>query len=460
VGTASGPRLTAVIPEIRFAKSGDVHIAYQVLGDGPVDLVYIPDWLSNLELQWEEPACAGFLERLASCSRLLLFDKRGSGLSDRTVDSDLFTLEIRVDDVRAVMDAAHSERAFVFGAGDDGGAIAAVFAATHPDRTIGLILYGSRAKGIKTDDYPFGYDLSAPDVWANETESFWASEAYGRRWLRSLAPSVAQDDRTVRWYARLLRQSSSPGTEQAFERATISLDLRGILSAIHAPTLVLHRVGDTDVPVEGGRDLADRIGGARFVELPGIDPFPWSGQPEPLLDEIEAFVSGSKPSDTEDRVLSTVLFTDIVGSTEKLAELGDAAWRELISEHDVLVRRALELHRGMEVDRTGDGFLATFDGPARAVRCAREVADQVRRLGIEIRAGCHTGEIELLDGEVRGIAVHIGARVMGLAGPSEVLVSSTVKELVGGSGLSFEDRGIHDLKGVPGRWQVFAATAS
>ncbi|HEX6400225.1 MAG TPA: alpha/beta fold hydrolase [Actinomycetota bacterium] len=443
-------------PEIQFAKSGDVHIAYQVVGDGPVDVVLIQDWLWNLELQWDQPLVARFLERLASFSRLLLFDKRGSGLSDRTVDPDLFTLEVRIDDVRAVMDAARSEQAFVLGAGDDGGSIAAVFGATVPERTRGLLLFGSRAKGIKTDDYPFGYDPSASDVWASETATFWGSDAYGRRWLRTLAPSIAHDDSVVRWYARMLRQTASPGTEVAFEQATVTADLRGILSAIHVPTLVLHRTGDPDIPVEAGRDLAERIPGARFVELPGADAFPWAGEQDALLDEVEAFVTGSRPSAGVDRVLSTVLFTDIVGSTEKAAAIGDAPWKDLLVEHDAIVRGALERHRGEEVVRTGDGFLATFEGPARAVRCAREVADDVRPLGLEIRAGCHTGEIEHADGTIRGIAVHVAARVMAAAGPSEVWVSSTVKDLVGGSGLAFEERGTHELKGVPGEWQLFA----
>ena len=257
----AAPRLTPLVPEIHFEKSGDVHIAYQVVGDGPVDLVWIPDWLWNLELQWEQPIVARFLERLASFSRLLLFDKRGSGLSDRTVDPDLFTLEVRIDDVRAVMDATRSEQAFVLGAGDDGASIAAVFAATAPERTRGLILYGTRAKGIKADDYPFGYDPSASDVWASETETFWGSDAYGRRWLRSLAPSVAHDENVVRWYSQILRRTTVRGTEAAFERATVALDLRGILSAIHVPTLVLHRTGDPDIGVEGGRDLARRSHG-------------------------------------------------------------------------------------------------------------------------------------------------------------------------------------------------------
>ncbi len=413
------------IPEIRFAKSGYVHIAYQVVGDGPVDLVWIHDWISNLELQWEEPLYARFLQRLASFSRLLLFDKRGSGLSDRTVDLDLFTYEVRMDDVRAVMDAAGSEQAIVLGHGDDGASLAAFFAAAYPDRTRGLILYGTRAKMLKAADYPYGYEPTGPDVWAAERESFWASDAYARRWLRALAPSVANDDRIVRWYSRLLRQSASPGTEELFELVTGSFDLRAMLLAIHVPTLVLHRTGDTDVPVEGGRDLADRIPGSRFVEIAGIDAYPWAGDQGPLLDEVEMFVTGSRPTEAADRVLATVLFTDIVGSTERVAELGDARWKELLAAHDEHAKAEIEQHRGRYVHTTGDGLLATFDGPARAVRCARGVVEAVRPLGLEIRAGCHTGEIELVGDDVQGVAVHTGARVAALAGPGEVLVSST-----------------------------------
>ena len=443
------------IPEIRYAKSGDVHIAYQVVGDGPVDLVFIHDWIWNLELQWENPLCVSLLERLSSFSRLLLFDKRGNGLSDRTVDLDLFTLEVRMDDVRAVMDAAASEQAILFGYGDDGAPLASVFAAAHPDRTRALILYETRAKVLKAPDYPWGYDGSALDVWSAERESFWGTDAYARRWLRELAPSVANDDRIVRWYSRLLRQSASPGTEGAFSRWMAAVDLRGMLSAIHVPTLVLHRTGDRDVPIEAGRDVADRISGARFVELPGIDSAPWAGDQEPLLAEVAAFVTGSRTMGEVRRVLATVVFTDIVGSTEKAAQLGDTRWKELLAAHDERAKAEIERFRGRYVNTTGDGLLATFDGPARAVRCAKAIQEAVRPLGLEIRAGCHTGEIEL-DGEhVRGIAVHIGARVETLAGPGEVLVSSTVKDLVAGSGLVFADAGEHELKGVPDRWRLY-----
>ena len=443
------------IPEIRFARSGDVHIAYQVVGTGPVDVVWIHDWISNLELQWEEPACARFLNRLASFSRLLLFDKRGSGLSDRTVDFDLFTLDVRMDDARAVMDAAGSRQAVVFGHGDDGAALAAVFAATYPERTRALIIYGARARDVSTDDYAFGYDPSDRGVWNSETENFWATDSYARRWLGALAPSVAHDEGVVQRYSRFLRQSASPGTEIALE-SRIN-DIRGTLSAIHVPTLVLHRVGDADVPIEGGRDLADRIGSARFVELPGIDAIPWFGDQESLLGEVELFVTGSEQHADSDRVLVTILFTDIVGSTDTVVALGDAEWKTLVSAHDELAFAQIERHRGTLIQTTGDGLLATFDGPARAVRCAQAIASSVNDLGVEIRAGCHTGEVELSGDGVRGIAVHIGARVGALAGSGEVLVTSTVKELVAGSGLEFEDAGTHELKGVPDRWHLYRA---
>ena len=441
------------LPEIRFAKSGEAHIAYQVVGDGPSDLVWIHDWISNLEVQWEEPASARFLEGLASFSRLLLFDKRGSGLSDRTVDSDLFTLETRMDDVRAVMDAAGSQQAVVFGHGDDGASLAAVFASTYPDRTRGLILYGARALDVSDADYDLGYDPSGPAVWNSETENFWATDTYARRWLSALAPSVAHDERVIRWYSRLLRQSASPGTEIAFESAVN--DIRGALPAIHVPTLVLHRIGDTDVPVAGGRDLAARIEGSSFVELPGIDSLPWAGDQAALLTEVGAFVTGARPMSDVHRVLATVLFTDIVDSTHRAAELGDKRWKALLAPHDELARNQIEEHRGRYIHTTGDGLLATFDGPARAVRCAQAILSAMESLGLEIRAGCHTGEIELAGDDVQGLAVHIGARVAAVAGASEVLVSSTVKDLVAGSGLSFEDAGEHELKGVPDRWRLY-----
>lgn len=355
------------------------------------------------------------------------------------------------------MEAAGSEQAVLFGHGDDGAALASVFAAANPDSTRALILYATRAKVLRAPDYPWGYEPSAMDVWASERESFWGTDGYARRWLRELAPSVANDDRMVRWYSRLLRQSASPGTEEAYSRWMATLDLRGMLPAIHVPTLVLHRTGDRDVPIEGGRDVADRIAGATFVELPGIDSFPWAGDQGSVLAEIEAFVTGTRATKDAHRVLATVLFTDIVGSTEKAAELGDARWKELLAVHDEKAKAEIDRFRGRYVNTTGDGLLATFDGPARAVRCAEAIVEAVISLGLDIRAGCHTGEVELSGDDVRGIAVHIGARVAALAGPNEVLVSQTVKDLVAGSGLAFEDAGEHELKGVPDTWRLYRA---
>ena len=359
------------MPDIRFAKSGDVHVAFQVLGDGPVDIVWIYDWVSNLEIQWELPEYGRFLRRLASFSRLLMFDKRGCGLSDRTVDPDLFTLDVRLDDVRAVMATAGSGRAFIFGHGDDGASLAAVFAATHPEQTSGLILYGARARDVSTDDYTMGYAQTDPTVWNSEAENFWGSDAYARRWLAALAPSVAHDKRVLAWYSRLLRQSASPGSEIAFESAVN--DIRAALPAIHVPTLVLHRSGDTDVPIEAGRDLAQRIPGALLVELAGIDSYPWAGDQDSILDQVETFVHGSRASTGVDRMLATILFTDIVGSTETAARLGDHAWKALLGQHDDLTRQLVQRFRGHYVHTTGDGLLATFDGPARAVRCAQAI---------------------------------------------------------------------------------------
>ncbi len=443
------------IPEIRYARSGEVHIAYQVVGDGPVDMVRIHDWLSNLELQWELPAVERFLRRLASFSRLILFDKRGSGLSDRTVDLDLFTLEVRLDDIRAVMDAIGTREAVILGDGDDGAALATTFAATYPERTRGLILVESRARGVTSEDYAYGYTPEEFIAFHQESENFWGTEAYARRWLSALAPSAAHDPDVIRWFSRLLRQSASPGTARAFEDVVKEMDLRGILPAVHAPTLVLHRADDADIPVEAGKDLAARIPGARFVQLPGADGFPWAGDQDPLIDEIQAFVTGSRAAFSQARKLTTILFTDIVDSTVRAADLGDLRWTALLGEHDELARAAISKHRGTYVNSTGDGLVATFDGPARAVQCALEFMGSVRRLGLELRAGCHTGEIELTDGDIRGIAVHIASRVASSADPSEVLVSQTVKDLTAGSSLVFEDAGDHELKGVPDRWRLY-----
>jgi pimeloyl-ACP methyl ester carboxylesterase len=430
--------------ETRYAKSGDVHVAYQVVGSGPLDLVFVPGFFSQVELWWEEPLCARFFERLASFSRLILFDKRGTGLSDRV--AAVPTLEQRMDDVRAVMAAAGSERAAILGV-SEGGPMSALFAATYPDRTAALVLYGTFAE-FRSWMPPehLEHFLHAIDATWGTGES-----------LPHLAPSVADDPRFRRWWARHERLGASPGAAMDLMRMNSEIDVRHVLPAIRIPTLVLHRAGDVFVDVSGGRYVAAHIPGAKYVELPGVDHPPFVGDAEAVLQEVEEFLTGVRPAPEPDRVLATVLFTDIVGSTERAAELGDQRWRDLLGAHHAAVRRELERFRGREVDTAGDGFLATFDGPARAVRCARAIHDAVRPLGIELRAGLHTGEIELLGDDIGGIAVHIAARVAALAGPGEVLASSTVKDLVAGSGLRFEDRGTRALRGGPDEWRLFAA---
>ena len=426
-----------------------MNIAYQVVGEGPLDLVYVPGWISNVELMWDEPAHAHVLGRLASFSRLILFDKRGTGLSDPVPLDRPPTLEERMDDVRAVMDAAESERAAVFGF-SEGGVMSALFAATYPGRTTALALYGTFAKRIWSPDYPWAPRPEARRREIEELERNWAT----RMDLDQLAPSESEAFKTR--LAAYFRRSASPGTAVALLRMNTQHDIRDVLPTIRVPTLVIHRTDDRDVKVEEGRWIAAQIPGATFVELPGDSHTLWGGDTDAVVDELEEFLTGVRPARKPDRVLATVLFTDVVGSTEKAAELGDRHWRELLSAHDAAVRRELGRFQGREIDSAGDGFFATFDGPARAVRCATAVRDAARGLGLEIRAGVHTGECELDGEKVRGIAVHTGARVAALARPGEVLVSSTVKDLTAGSGLEFGDRGEHQLKGVPGEWRVYA----
>jgi class 3 adenylate cyclase len=440
-------------PETRYAKSGDVNIAYQVAGEGPLDLVYVPGWVSNIEAMWEEPASARFLERLASFSRLILFDKRGTGLSDRVPNNELPMLEQRMDDVRAVLDAAGSERTALFGH-SEGGNMCVLFAATYPERTISLVTLAVFAKRIRSEDYPWAPTAEEREATARDVEGRWG--VLSREDVEYYAPSRVDDEQFVHRLAGYLRRSASPGAAAALLRMNSQIDVRHVLPTIQVPTLCLHRVGDHDVNVDEGRYIASRIPGANFVELPGADHWIWAGDVDALADAIEEFLTGARPPRELDRVLATVLFTDIVGSTKTAAELGDRRWRELLSAHDDTVRRELERYRGREVDTAGDGFLATFDGPARAVRCATSIGEAVQGLGLDIRSGVHTGECELDGEKVRGIAVHTGARVAALAGPGEVLVSSTVKDLVSGSGLEFEDRGEHELKGVPGEWRIYA----
>ena len=437
--------------ETKYAKSGDVHIAYRVFGDGPRDIVLVPGTLSHVELYWEFPMNEYLLKRLTSFSRVIVFDKRGQGLSDRVAEQ---TLEERIGDVRAVMDAAGSDQATIYG-WSEGGAMSLMFAATYPERTSALVLYGTFAS-MKAD--PWVVTQEQGELFLGHLVSHW-----GEGVLVPLnAPSRRNDEAFVQWFGQLERAAASPGAIEALLRANFEIDVRHILPSIQVPTLILHRKGDALVPVEAGRYLAQQIPGAKYVELPGDDHLLQAFDQDVLdllLDEIEEFITGARHGPDPDRVLATVLFTDIVGSTEKAAQLGDRRWRDLLEQHNDIAHRELAHFRGREVKSTGDGVLATFDGPGRGVRCARAICDSVRALGIELRAGLHTGECELLGDDVGGIAVHIAARVAAQAGPGEVLVSSTVKDLVAGSGIEFEDRGTPQLKGVPGEWRLFLARA-
>jgi class 3 adenylate cyclase len=443
-----------VSPDVRYAKaSGGVHVAYQVVGDGPIDLVCVPGWISNVEMIWKEPA-GYYTRRLAAFGRLILFDKRGTGLSDRVAVNELPDLETRMDDIRAVMDAAGSERAIVYAA-SEGGALAILFAATYPERTVSLILYGAGPRYAWAPDYPWG---TTQEEFDREIETYpadWGTVGSAARALREwAAPSVADDPHHVEWFAEFMRSGASPGAAAALDRMNFEIDVRHVLSTINVPTLVLNREGD--VPDEG-RWQAEHIPGAVFELLPGIDHLPWVGEVDALVDRIESFVKEIREEEAElDRFLATVLFTDIVGSTEKAVELGDHRWKDLLETHHARVRGHISRYRGQEIDTAGDGFFASFDGPARAIRCASAIASSSHDLGIEVRAGLHTGECESIGDKIGGIAVHIGARVAALAEPGEVLVSSTVKDLVAGSGLSFEERGERELKGVPGTWRLFA----
>ena len=419
------------------------------MGEGSLDLVFVPGWASNIDTFWEEPAFARFLTRLASFSRLVLFDKRGTGLSDRV--ADLPSLEVRMDDVRAVMDAVKSERAALFGS-SEGGTMCALFAATYPTRTTALIMAGSYARRTSSENYPWGLSEDQLHAFIDQAEREWG----GPVGIDERCPSMARDERYRQWWARFLRMSASPAAAATLARMNGKIDVRHVLPAIRVPTLVLHSVNDRTVVVGAGRYLAKHIPGAKLIELPGADHVPFLSDADAIVDEIEEFLTGARHSTEADRVLATILFTDIVGATDSAAKLGDRRWHDLLDGHHALVRRELARFRGREIDTSGDGFFATFDGPARAVRCACAISDSVRSLGIEIRAGLHTGECEVMGDKVGGIAVHIGARIAAHANAGEVLVSNTVKDLVAGSGLSFRDHGVQQIKGVPGDWRLFA----
>jgi class 3 adenylate cyclase len=445
-----------VQPETRYARSGDVSIAYQVTGDGRFDVVHVPAFLSHVELSWEVPGMAHFERRMASFCRSIRLDKRGTGMSDRV--SGAPTLETRMDDVRAVMDAVGCERAALIGA-SEGGPMSILFAATYPDRVWTLVLVGSYARVLWAPDYPYGYPEEEYRRFLDGIERDSGTAEAAATAARSLAPSA--DDESKRALATLIRQSASPGARNALARMNMEIDVRGALPSVRVPTLILNRVGDDPSIIGGSRYLAEHIAGALHVELPGSDHAIFAGDPEPPLREIERFLveaweERAWEEAEHERVLATVLFTDIVGSTAKSVELGDARWRELIQAHHGLIRRQLVRFRGTELDTAGDGFFASFDGPARAIRCAWEISKSVRDLGIDVRAGLHTGECERIDRKVGGIAVNIGARVAAQAGAGEVLVSGTVKDLVAGSGIEFRDRGAAELKGIPGEWRLFA----
>lgn len=438
------------IPVTKYAKSGEVNIAYQVVGGGPRDLILVPGWLSNIEVLWEEPVVARFLDRLASFSRLILFDKRGTGLSDRLCE--LPNLETRMDDVRAVMDAIGSERAALCGY-SEGGVMCALFAATYPTRTSTLIMIGTYARLQPAPDHPWGPSREVHEQWLDAMQRDWGGPVY----LDFQAPSVANDERVRQWWARFLRMSASPAAAVALTRMNYEIDIRHVLPTIHVPTLILHSAGDRTIEVATSRYMAQRIQGAKYVELPGIDHLPWAVDSDAILDEIEEFLTGVRRGPEPDRVLATVLFADIVGSTQRAVAVGDSRWRALLESYQAMAQSEVERHRGRVVDTAGDGVLAAFDGPARAIRCGCAIRDGARALDLEVRAGLHTGECETVHGKLEGIAVHIGARVAAAAGPGEVLVSGTAKDLVAGSGLRFTDRGAHVLKGVPGEWHLFAA---
>jgi class 3 adenylate cyclase len=444
-----------VQPQTRYAKSGDIYIAYQVVGDAPLDLLLVSGGVTHLECSWEIPAFAYFARRLASFSRLILFDKRGTGLSDRM--SGPATLEERMDDVRAVLDAVGSERAALVGV-SEGGPMSALFAATYPTRTSALVLYGTVAKFTADEGYPWGW---SPDMFHQIVDVGVASwgqlDSPG---LSFLAPSLAGDIRLRELWSRFERQAASPGAFAAMMHMNAEIDIRHVLPTIRVPTLVVHRTDDTTIAVGQGRYLAEHIPGAKYLELTGADHLPIAGDTDAILDAIEEFLTGARRAEEPDRVLATVLFTDIVGSTERAAALGDRRWLALLDEHHAIVRRELARFRGREVKTTGDGFLATFDGPARAVRCGRSIVEEIQRLGLAVRAGLHTGECEMAGDDVRGIAVHTAARVAGAAAAGEVLVSSTVKDLVAGAGITFVERGSRALKGVPGKWRLFAVNAA
>jgi class 3 adenylate cyclase len=439
-------------PKTRYARSDDVCIAYQVTGNGPIDIVMAPGTMSHLDLDWEIPNRAQFFERFGRFCRLVRFDKRGTGLSDRPLK--MATLEERTDDIRAVMDAAGLERAHLFGA-SEGGSMACMFAATYPHRVNSLMIWGAQARWVASPDHPWGQTRAENEAMLAMIHDDWPSREYLIGPGAGLGPNV--DPVYLESLARYMRAAASPSAVFSYEQMNGEIDTRPILPAIRARTLVMNRVGDPCANVDAARDMASRVPGAVFREYPGNSHSMMLPDMDTILADIQEFVTGERPADGEDRILATVLFLDIVGSTDLAAKLGDAGWRNLLGQFFQVVRKELARYRGREIDTAGDGFLAAFDGPARAVRCGLAVAQVVRQLGFDIRAGVHTGECEVVGEKLGGIAVHTGARIMAQAGSGQVLVSRTVKDLVSGSGILFEEAGAFVLKGVPGEWVLYAA---
>ncbi len=443
------PRYTS--PETNFAQNAGVNIAFQCIGDGPGDLVIIPGWISNLDLFWEEPMAARFFRALSQFARVILIDRRGTGLSDRVAPP---TLEEQIDDVTAVMNAADSERAAVLGY-SEGGCMCALFAATHPERTTSLILIGSYARWVASEDYPIGAPEQEAEQWVAGVEEGWG----GPVGIEFVTPSLVDDARFRQWLGKFFRSSASKADAMALLRMNMGIDLRGVLPSIHVPTLVIQATGDLTTPPEAGQDLARRIEGSKFVELDTDDHLPFVGCPDDIIREVRRFIGQETYGELTERVLKTVLFTDIVDSTHLAAQMGDVRWHDLPEAHNAAVRRELEVSRGDEVKTTGDGFHATFDGPARAVRCAYAILESTHEFGLSVRAGIHTGECERRGDTLEGLAIHIASRVAAMAAGGEILVSRTVKDLVAGSGIEFGDRGNHSLRGVPDEYQILKVTA-
>jgi class 3 adenylate cyclase/pimeloyl-ACP methyl ester carboxylesterase len=445
----------ARIPQTQWARTVDgACIAYQDIGSGPTALVVIHGWVSHLEVYWEQPRYARFIRRLSRNLRVLVFDKRGIGMSDRFTSAP--TLETRMDDVRAVLDAAGVDRAAVFGWGTGGPPLAVLFAATYPDRAIALLIDGE-VRDRRGDEFPWGQTDEEFEESLTHLVATWGDDDHAREFAQAGEYDPGDDEAFRLWGARLARFAATPASYEAFERMWFETDVTDVLPAVRVPSAVLYKTGERGYGEDYARYTSQRIPGCRLIPVPGETGVWWVEEPEPFASAVEEFVSSVRREEAElDRVLATVLFTDIVGSTDKACQMGDASWQELLQKHHNAVRAMLGRYRGTEVKTMGDGFLATFDGPARGVRCAQGICEAVKPLGLEVRAGCHTGEIELSGGDVGGIAVHIGARIAALAGPSEVLVSSTVKDLVAGSGLQFAERGENELKGVPGSWRLYA----